>query len=560
MSFQDELISAFIEESTDLLLNWERVCIQLSDSPSVDKIQELFRYAHNMKGSSRTVSQLEVGNFVHKIEDVILKVKNKDLHLDETVLEFLLDAQKLLLDWVNALRKDTKTLFNYSKFDQKHGAIWKLISDSNIIGLEGKTGGKATKDSVNEFAKMKRALGSEETLRVSTQKLDKLILLLGELSIHQSIVWHSRGEVSQKNKLLSKSVQLGHKITKEVFETALSLRMHSVSTLFQKLERTVIEVSRSTGKRVRFLTFGDDVELDKVLIERITDPMIHMIRNSIDHGIETPDVRAVVGKNPTGEINIFVKKDAFGIEFEIKDDGAGVDQKKILNKAKTLGLVSDEQNLSERDIYNLIFLPGFSTADSVTDISGRGVGMEIVKKTIDQLKGSIEIKSVPGQGTQFSILLPISVNLVDSIIIRDGKQEFVVPVGSMVEVINIGNTKLSSDSKGIYFQNRLIPFVELREFLKVESGNDGNVEMMMKKNSERSAIVCEYESDFVAFGIDEIVGHQSIVIRPLQDNMKGSLGIIGGTVLGNGEPGMILDLSLIARKFLIANPRMESAA
>jgi two-component system chemotaxis sensor kinase CheA len=330
------------------------------------------------------------------------------------------------------------------------------------------------------------------------------------------------------------------KITRELQEMSTSLRMVPLQSTFQKMARLVRDLSKKIGKDVEFLIKGEKTELDKTVVDRIGDPLVHMVRNAIDHGIESsPEKRRENGKPEKGKVSLRAFHKGGSIYIEIEDDGKGLDKNAIFAKAVERGIINETANLSEKEIFSLIFAPGFSTAESVTEVSGRGVGMDVVKKNIEALRGQIDIQSEPGKGSIFSIKLPLTLAIIDGMVVKVGPERYIIPTLSIVMSVSVPKGRIETiQNKGemLSLQNELIPVFRLERIFEVEE---------QKKNDTEERLVVIIEEDGMKTGIiiDELLGQQQIVIKNLGEFLKESPGISGGAIMPDGSVGLILDVS-----------------
>jgi len=581
MELDLELIVSFCDEASDLLNRWEQICLQIKKQPNSDVWQEMFRIAHNIKGGSRAVGLLEFGDYIHKIEDGITLLRDGKVKTSDAVISSLLKAHEILVDWITQAKtnpayspkiqtflnqfddimngKDSVILEEVKEFNnsQQPEVIQHESDENKGVNLSEKANVQLATSSNQKKNKSrgthKTSISANETIRISAQKLDLLIQSIGELSIHQSIAWHTKNQTNaEQMKTFINSLQLGQKITKELYEKALSLRMQPLNSVFQRLERNIIDIAQTLQKEVVVSLDGGDVELDKTVIEKIIDPLTHIVRNAVDHGVEMPDVRKACGKPDQGQITISAHQDAFGVVLIIKDDGKGLIADKILKKAIEKKIVPENTQIPESEILNLIFLPGFSTADKITDVSGRGVGMDVVSKALYDLHGTVRIESVPHQGTSFIITLPTTVSIIDGMIVTLAGQNYVIPVGAVEEVIN--SNRYSTDSTGsmICLRDQVVPIYDLGQALKHNKHID--------KSERRAMLICRTGKERIAFQVDRVLGQQQIVIRPLNENIDGVFGLLGGTILGNGEPGLIIDIPSLTEHYVGLNKRKKEAA
>ncbi|MFW9265650.1 chemotaxis protein CheA [Pseudomonas sp. NR3] len=385
---------------------------------------------------------------------------------------------------------------------------------------------------------------SENSLiRVDAGKLDQLINLIGEL-----IIAGAGANLAARNtgasELMEATAVLA-RLVEEVRDSALTLRMVQIGSTFNRFQRVVRDVSREMGKDIRLEISGGETELDKTLVERIGDPLTHLVRNAMDHGIEPAEVRLAQGKPAHGTLRLNAYHDAGSIVIEVADDGGGLHKEKILRKAIERGLVGEGQHLAENDIFNLIFEPGFSTAEQISNLSGRGVGMDVVKRNITALRGSLELDSIEGQGTTLRIRLPLTLAIIDGFMVGVGNASYVIPQDMVVECIELpANDGLDY----LNLRGEVLPFIRLRELFDVEG------EPARREN----VVVVQFAGQRAGFVVDRLLGEFQTVIKPL-GKLFGQLGGLGGfTILGNGEVALILDVAGLIKR--IAGTKQRTLA
>ncbi|MCP3981435.1 MAG: chemotaxis protein CheA [bacterium] len=383
---------------------------------------------------------------------------------------------------------------------------------------------------------------AKETIRVDAERLDMLVDTIGEMVIAEAMVCQSVDADGQKFSSLSRMLNHLDKITRELQELAMSMRMVPVRSTFQRMARLARDVSKKLGKPITFVTSGEDTELDKNVVDAIGDPLVHMVRNAIDHGIESStDDRQQTGKPDAGRVELRAFHKGGNIYIEIEDDGRGLDRERLIAKAKDRGVLDDGESLSDAEAYNLIFEPGFSTAREVTDVSGRGVGLDVVKRSIQALRGKTEIRSEKGKGTVFSIRLPLTLAIIEGMVIRLGSQRFVVPTLSIVRMVRPGESDLSTvfgRGEMLKLGDRLVPLFRFDQLFAIEG--------MVQDACEAAVVVVEHENQQVAFLADELLGQQQIVIKPLGAMFKNVAGFSGGAIMPDGRVGLILDVPGLA--------------
>jgi two-component system chemotaxis sensor kinase CheA len=375
------------------------------------------------------------------------------------------------------------------------------------------------------------------SVRIDTGKLDQLMDMVGEMVIAQTLIGHSPALVTVKDARLMKDLTQLARITADVQRITTGMRMVPIGTQFQKTARVIRDLSRRAGKQIVLETTGEDTELDKTIAEELSDPLLHMVRNSIDHGIETPEERAAAGKEPTAHIRIAAYHQSGQIVVAISDDGRGLNREKILAKALQNGLIQPGAQLTDNEIFLLIFEAGFSTAEKVTDISGRGVGMDVVRRHVQKLRGRIEIQSKAGEGTTFYIKLPLTLAIIEGLVVVVGGQRFIVPIFSVKEMFRPSADMLSTvhgTSEMVMVRDGLMPIVRLHRRFTIEPRTD--------KLTEGTLIVCESGGHMFCLLVDDLIGKQEVVIKSLGQSFKDVIGVAGCAILGDGRVGLILDI------------------
>ncbi|MGM0673740.1 MAG: chemotaxis protein CheA, partial [Spirochaetota bacterium] len=374
------------------------------------------------------------------------------------------------------------------------------------------------------------------SIRVSSEKLDNLVDLVGEIVTLQARLSQTTAQLGDSN--LNTISENFERLTDELRDSTMSIRMLPIGTTFSKFRRLVRDLSQELGKEVEMVAAGGETELDKTVIERLNDPLVHVIRNAIDHGIERPEVREKAGKPRTGTVTLSAEHAGAEVLIRITDDGAGLEQASILEKARSRGLIRGDEDLSEQEIYQLLFAPGFSTADSVTSVSGRGVGMDVVKKEIDNLGGSVHIESTPGSGTTFRLNIPLTLAIIDGLLVKIGGQHYVFPLSAVGECIELTEEMRGSESGGHIINNRgdVLPYVRLRDVFGIEGAIDG-IEQVVVVYSQQGT---------VGFVVDSVIGDFQTVIKNLGKLYRDLEGISGATILGDGTVALILDLQKLA--------------
>lgn len=381
------------------------------------------------------------------------------------------------------------------------------------------------------------------TIRVAISKVDQLINLVGELVITQAMLaQNSRSLDPALNQQLLAGLADLDRNTRDLQESVMSIRMIPMSVVFSRFPRMLRDLAHKLGKKVEFVTQGEATELDKGLVEKITDPLTHLVRNSCDHGIEMPEDRIRAGKSETGTITLSAAHQGGSIVIEVRDDGRGLARDKIIKKARERGMdVSDQ--MSDADVWQLIFAPGFSTADAVTDVSGRGVGMDVVKKNITALNGTVEIDSSEGYGMRVSVRLPLTLAIMDGMSVGVGEEVYILPLSSVVESFQVKDEAVNTVAQGsrlVKVRDEYMPVIELERVFQVPRPEGGKTSDIM--------VVVEAEGSRVALLVDELLGQQQVVVKNLESNYRKVPNVSGATILGDGKVALILDTSALVRR------------
>ena len=389
----------------------------------------------------------------------------------------------------------------------------------------------------------KKANAESSSIRVSIDKVDSLINMVGELVITQSMLGQlgQDFDLSRLAKLQEGLSQLEQN-TRELQESVMKIRMMPISFAFSRFPRLVRDLGNQLGKKVNLVTLGEQTELDKTVMEKISDPLVHLVRNSMDHGLETTEKRLAAGKSADGTITLNAYHQGGNIVIEVADDGAGLNEEKILKKAMEKGLVPESANLTPEEIHQLVFLPGFSTADAVSDISGRCVGMDVVRRNIQALNGSIEVRSSRGTGSTFIIRLPLTLAILDGQLVQVCEATYIFPLVSIVESIQISRRSLNHVTGSQYvmqLRDEYIPIVRLDEIFGLRDNVQDIDELML--------VVVEGDNEKIGIVVDDLLGQQQVVIKSLEQNYTKVSGISGATILGDGTVALIIDISSIGR-------------
>ncbi|HTS27500.1 MAG TPA: chemotaxis protein CheA, partial [Bryobacteraceae bacterium] len=560
-----ELVRDFVLESAEHLDAIEAQLLHLEQNPEdPEPIHTIFRGFHTIKGLAGFLGFQSIQEVAHEVETLLDMARNGRLAVTSQVVDVVLAGS----DYLKTEIRRVECAGNGEPLPPA-AANGGLVQRIRAQALSGGAEGEASPEGFgaglrqlsgavsNAGAAASSASGAPETrsgqadkrtgearaVKVDTAKLDYLVDMVGEMVIAESLVRHSPElEARHSPNLLRNLTQLG-RITDEVQKTAMSMRMIPIGQLFQKMARLVRDLSRKSGKHVELETSGEDTELDRNIVEELADPLMHMIRNALDHGIETPDERRAAGKPEIARLRLHAYHQAGHISLEVSDDGRGLNKEKILAKARDRKLVDDASRLSETEIFNLIFEPGFSTAEKITDISGRGVGMDVVRKKVQQLRGRVEIQSAAGQGTTFLLKLPLTLAIIDGLVVGVGSERYIVPLFAIREMLRPAAGMVSTienrDEMALV-RGRLFPVVRLHRRFSVKPQSEDPAQGVL--------IIAESAGRDFCLLVDQVIGKQEVVIKSLGESLKNVPGIAGGAILGDGRVGLILDMEGVFRR------------
>ncbi len=602
--YDADLMREFITESTDLIQKAEEALLTLENDPEdTEAVGRVFRAFHTVKGTAGFLDLALIAELGHHAETLLSRVRDGEIRYSGGYADLSLQA----LDAIKGLVADVERALSGGPLCKPDGydALLRVLQNPEAAGVTEEFGdvaaprigdllvaeGKADRDQVEDargrypqeklgvalvranaasMADVGQALRTQKqiqaaaqpadsSVRVSTQRLDRLIDMVGELVIAHSMVAQDALVANGENHALAKKIAHSAKIVRQLQDISMSMRMVPFKATFGKMARLVRDVARKLGKNVDFKTEGEDTEIDRNLVDIINDPLVHMVRNAVDHGIESPEERQHRGKPEHGTVIIRAFHSAGSVVVEIGDDGKGLDREVILAKARERGLVGDlsetnERAMSDREVFNLLFEPGFSTAEVVTDVSGRGVGMDVVKKNIELLRGQVEIKSEPGRGSLFRMSLPLTLAIIDGMIIRVGRETYVLPTISIVRSVKPAPQDISSvfqQGELLRLQDRLIPLYRLARLFDIAGAKEDL--------SDTIVAVVEDEERLAGLVIDELVGRHQVVIKNLGESMKNIPGISGGAIMPDGRVGLILDVGGLLR-FATPERRDEGGA
>ncbi|MCB1190078.1 MAG: chemotaxis protein CheA [Leptospiraceae bacterium] len=579
---KQQLVTEFISEAKDILDTVENSLIEVEKLPSLqdfahhEYVHKLFRGFHTLKGTSGLLKLQNMVKVSHNAETLLdLIRKNKTLpnaNFINTLLKTNDFLRRLLGQYeisqtdsgleeeMDVLLQELKSRTDEIGFgltikeevqptQEKFGFFEDEQEEEKFGFFEDDISIEDQKVNMETDASLESKYESKQhgNIKISSEKLDLLMDLTGELVIAElSVSYHpdlSKPELYS----LRRNVQHLNKIVRDVQEVVLSTRMIPMASVFARIPRLVRDLALQLGKEVKLQVLGEETEIDKSLVDLLLDPIIHIIRNAIDHGIEPPNERLQKGKSEHGNILIQASQSANEVKIAIKDDGRGINKSKVLEKALKNNLI-DKQNkdYSDKEIYEFIFMPGFSTSEKITDVSGRGVGMDIVRQGVQKINGRIDVQSTEGKGTSFIIRMPLTLGIMDGTNIRVGQTYITlqrIEIREIVSMIDVSPILLENGLKVIEVRGKYIPLLKLNDILNIPT-------RINYDNAKQLTIILEYEEEVLGLLVDQVVSNQSVVVKPLQGELlEKTKGINGFTILGNGNISLILDTKTIFEKY-----------
>jgi two-component system, chemotaxis family, sensor kinase CheA len=589
--------AVFFEESQEHLENMEQLLLALDvDSPDFEELNSIFRAAHSIKGGSGIFGFDALGKVTHILENLLDSIRQGKRDINPSLVDLFLNAVDVLknilnayrtssdIDWdqANAICAELKTANEEESVANKVEKKQEIVEDADFGFFDDapavkKETAKKQDDTFGFFddepqavvplvkpsvaspvdkaaAKPKVAETNVESssIRVDVTKVDQLINLVGEIVITQSMMnlvgKDIDGTLGEKFQSIAAELERN---TREIQEAVMSIRMLPISFVFNRFPRVVRDLSQKLGKSIDLIIEGGETELDKGLIERLVDPLTHLVRNSLDHGIESAEVRSAMGKSTTGKVILRAAQQGGSIVITIIDDGGGLNRAKILAKAQEKG-ISISDNPSDAEVWQLIFAPGFSTAAQITDVSGRGVGLDVVTRNVQSLGGRIDIESAEGKGTTFSIRLPLTLAIVDGMCVSVGDQTFIIPLVNIVESMRPLQKDIKTlvgDDQLLFVRDEYWPILPLYKAMQISPNQIDP--------SKGIVVLLEANKHHFALFVDGLVGQQQVVIKSLEQHYKRIQGVAGATIMGDGSVALILDVESLS---LNCNPDLVALA
>ena len=622
-----QLRKEFLDEVSFLLEQCEESYLKL-ENPTLrtEELTNIFRLAHSIKGSGTVVGYDDLAEFAHVVEDCLTLLRDLPERVTPEITSLLLKAGDAFKTRVEMLKKNSPDAWNIADLKvqivattqalkgvkqsevptpaltvqtpqevqsptatptvQPHQPTLTLVTPPAAISSMHAAPAKQDPTEHHEHPEHHDTHAHENShskssqgvsVKVDSVRIDAVLDLVGELVVIKSQLLQERSRVAHLSIRENEVLALLDKTVRDLQDKTLSMRMTSLKPLFLKVQRTVRDLAIKLNKPIEFTMSGEDIEIDRTMIELLNDPLIHIVRNALDHGIEKGAQRKLLGKTEKGFISMTAKHAGGRIVVEIKDDGSGIDREKVLAKAINNKIISETQrNLTNQQVYDLIFAPGFSTADAVTDISGRGVGLDVVKSNIQKLKGTIEIDTEMGKGSIFRLSLPLTTAITEGIVVIINQIRYVIPMDSIRELLRIeagSVTNVRGEEECLSVRGRILPLVKMNLLMKINGISNTILEAMNLKASQVTATkseITETRTDMVvvidhlgyniALTIDAVLGQNQVVVKPLGQNINTTNGVAGAAIMGDGKIALVLDLDGLVRYVRASNSQADRIA
>jgi two-component system chemotaxis sensor kinase CheA len=541
-----EFIAYFRDEAEELLGRIEADSLQLerlaeSGSFDAEVVNSLFRALHTLKGNAAMLGFSDVADLAHALESLCDALRTRHAALEGDSVELLFQGRDLL----NALlagKQEAQTPAAVAELLQKLERYARPADDATAF--EADVARMLATGAPSHEGGASMPLRRRPTIRVDIERLDALLNLVGELVVNRTRISEIAASFARTDRdgpltqSLSESAAHLARTAGEIQESLMRIRMVAIGQVFERFPRLVRDVARARKKEVTLQISGAQTELDKTIVDEIGEPLMHLLRNCIDHGIESPEAREAAGKPRIGTISLKAYHEGNQVLIDIADDGSGIDLERVRARGIALGLVTPQEQLTDQEIVELIFAPGFSTAATVSDVSGRGVGMDVVKKSVTRLKGRLEVNTERGTGTRFTVKLPLTLAIIDALLVRVAGQRYAIPLDSITESqrVEAGELRTIQGAEVILLRDEIVPLVRLSEFLALGGERDPEKAMV---------VIVNVQGRQIGLVVDAFEGEQEIVIKPLSDVVGRIGGISGATILGSGAIALILDVHSI---------------
>ena len=562
-----ELLGEFLSESNEQLGRAEEILVVAArDGASPEQVNELFRGFHTIKGVSSFLGVEPITRLAHATESLLNRVRASELRLEAECLDAVFDASALMRELLDGLRArmeggvapptperlDVLVSHLLSSDFTRHATLVfsvtpsllelgsKLVQPEVSLAPPGSLApsGSLAPPPEGTASLAPGAVKLKETLKVDVERVDSIVEMIGELIIVESQVSHAPEIMSAASPRLRATLAQLSKLSRGLQDLSMRMRMVPLRGTFQRVSRMVRELAKQTGKRVEVQVRGDATEMDRSMVEQIGDPLVHMVRNAVDHGVESPEERQRTDKPPVGTLSVAAYHEGGRVIIEIADDGRGLRRDLILRKAIEKGVVHGTgESLSDAEVHALIFAPGFSTAAQVTEISGRGVGMDVVKRNVEALRGTVQVTSTPGHGTRFRLMLPLTLAVIDGMLVRCGAETYIVPSLAVTEALRPRRDAYftrGGEAEFLLVRGDLIPMVRLAELFEVRGAR--------LEPWEALAVIVESGGRRLALLVDDVLSQHQLVIKPLGPGVRDADRFTGAAVLSNGNVGLIVNV------------------
>jgi two-component system chemotaxis sensor kinase CheA len=550
---REALLQTFLAEAEETFVHMEKFLVLLESRPGDDQLlHALFRDAHTLKGAAGLVGFDPVRDLAHDLEDVLERLRNRSLSVSDGLVTLLLRSVDVLRGAVAHAAAGSTSPSEVVVAFRRRLADTAAGQGNTVQGAPPPPPGAGGEPPGEGEAPSAQPAGSARSLRVDVTKLDRMLDLSGEIAIARGRL----GEMLERGVATHADLLEAHRETDRLYldlqELIMKARMVPIGPSFHQHLRTVRDVATAHGKQVRLVVEGEEVEVDTAVVEYVRDPLTHMVRNAVDHGIEAPSVRIAAGKNPVGKVVLRAFHEAGSMVIQVVDDGAGLDRARIAEKAVAMGLAADGSRLSDADLALLVFEPGFSTAEKVTELSGRGVGMDVVRRNVEALRGSVSIESTPGVGTAVTIRVPLTLAIIQGFKVAIADEVYILPLDAVVECLELPSreTEAGTTCGIINLRDRPLPYLRLRDHFG----------LVGERPERENVVVVQQGSQSAGVVVDALHGESSTVIKPLGSMFKAIPGVAGSSILGNGRVALILDVAGLLRETLRRAAAREAAA
>lgn len=540
----EAIVRTYVAECEEHLTRMEEALIALEEHPEDhNSLEAIFRGAHTIKGNAAGLSYDKVAEFAHAFEDVLQRMRANTLPATRSRISLLLRS-------VDALRQMIPAAITGAiELQPQHQALLARLSakdhDEIADGSEVPESKPGTKERRTSLVGRRREdvqawVERADTVRVDIGKLDRMLNLAGEIAVAHGRLRQALNEIARQDSEAWEARDLLERLSVDLQEQIMKARMVPVGPIFRQFLRTVRDLSQANGKSARLVLHGEDVEVDLSMVEHLKDPITHMIRNALDHGIEKPEIRHNAGKDSCGVITLKAFHDGASIVIQIADDGAGLNRQRIAARVRALGGSIDPKSLSDQELFRYVFEPGFSTAEKVTDLSGRGVGMDIVKRNIESLRGAVTVESRLGEGTTITIRLPLTLAIIDGFGVGVADETFILPLHSVRECLTMpADGQRTGGGFGVFeLRGMPVPYLRLRDWYALPG----------QRPARESIVVVEENGMQAGLAVEQLYGAHQTVIKPLGAHFRDVPGIAGSAILGNGRVALIVDVGALLRE------------